>query len=59
MIFESPDELQVESARQALERVEIDAVTINKKDRAYNFGQIELYIHRDNVIRARQILKDF
>jgi hypothetical protein len=59
MVFESPDELQVESARQALERLEIDAVIINKQDRTYKFGQIELYVHRDNAVRAKQILKDF
>ena len=59
MVFESHVEMQVESARQALERMEIDAVVINKQDSAYKFGQVELYVHRDNVIRAKQILKDF
>jgi hypothetical protein len=59
MVFESHDEMQVESARQELERNEIDAVIINKQDRAYKFGQIELYVHRDNVLHAKQILKDF
>jgi hypothetical protein len=58
-IFEAPDEMKIEFARQALERIEIDSVIINKKDRAYSFGQFELYVHRDNAIRAKQILKDF
>jgi hypothetical protein len=58
-IFGSLDALQVEMARQALERMEIDSVVINKKDSTYGFGAIELYVHRDNVIRAKQILKDF
>ena len=59
IIFESMDTLQIEMARQALERMEIDSVIINKKDRTYGFGGIELYVHRDYVIRAKQILKEF
>jgi hypothetical protein len=58
-ILEAPEELKIEFARQALERMEIDSVIINKQDRVYRFGGIELYVHRDNVIRAKQILKDF
>ena len=58
-VYFAPEELKIEFARQALERLEIDSVTINKKDRTYGFGDFELYVHRDNVIRAKQILKDF
>jgi hypothetical protein len=58
-IFEAPDELQIEIAREALEAIEIYSVIINKKDRIYRIGDIELYVHRDNVIRAKQTLKDF
>lgn len=58
-IFEAPEELQIEIARQALEEKDIDSVIINKKDRVYRIGEIELYVHRDNVIRAKQTLKDF
>ena len=59
MIFVALDELQIEFARQELERWEIDSVIVNKQDRVYKFGQLELYVHRDNAIRAKQILKDF
>ena len=58
-IFVALDEIQIEFARQELERWEIEAVVVNKQDRVYKFGQIELYVHRDNAIRAKQILKDF
>jgi hypothetical protein len=58
-VYFTPDELQMECACNSLKRVEIDSVIINKKDRAYGFGDFELYVHRDNVIRAKQILKDF
>ena len=58
-IFVALDELQIEFARQELERWEIDSVIVNKQDRIYKFGHLELYVHRDNAIRAKQILKDF
>ncbi len=58
LIFEGSDELQVEFARQELERNDIDSVIINKQDRVYKFGGIELYVHRDNAIRAKQALKE-
>jgi hypothetical protein len=57
-IYEASEELQTELARQTLERIEIDSVIINKQDRTYKFGGIELYVHRDNAIRAKQALKD-
>jgi hypothetical protein len=57
-IFVSLDELQIEFARQTLERVEIESVIVNKQDSTYKFGHIELYVHRDNAVRAKQILKD-
>jgi hypothetical protein len=58
-IFVAQDELQIEFARQELERWEIDSVIVNKQDRVYKFGHMELYVHRDNAIRAKQLLKDF
>jgi hypothetical protein len=61
-IFSSTDAFQVEIAKQTLDQMEIDSVIINKKGSTYGFGgfdSIELYVHRDNVIRAKQILKDF
>jgi hypothetical protein len=58
-IFETPDELNVEIARQVLEDNGIEAVVFNKKDRAYLFGEMELYVNRDSVIKAKVIIKDF
>lgn len=36
----------------------IEAVAIDKRDRIYGFGEIELCVHRDNVIAAKKIIKD-
>ncbi len=58
-IFESANEVRTEMARQLLSDNDIDSVIINKKDRAYGFGQYELYCMRDYVIRAKLYLKEF
>jgi len=36
----------------------IDAVAVDKRDRVYRIGEIELFVHRDNVLRAKEIIKD-
>ncbi|MBE0675978.1 MAG: DUF2007 domain-containing protein [Bacteroidales bacterium] len=58
-IFDTPDELKIEIARQILDDNQIESVIINKKDRAYLFGELELYVNRDKVIVAKSVLKDF
>jgi hypothetical protein len=35
----------------------IEAVTFNKKDSVYLFGDIEVYVHRDLVALAKHILE--
>jgi hypothetical protein len=57
-IFEASDELLIEIAQQILEDKEIESAIINKKDSVYKIGEIEVYVHRDNVIRAKQALKE-
>lgn len=39
-----------------LEDQGIRSIAVNKKDRAYLFGTIELYVHPEQVIRALQII---
>jgi hypothetical protein len=57
-VFEASDELKIEIAQQILADKEIESVIINKKDSIYRIGEIEVYVHRDNVIRAKQALKE-
>jgi len=56
--YESKQEYLAEIARTVLSDNDIESVIINKKDSAYNsFGDIEIYVNRDNLIRAKQILQ--
>jgi hypothetical protein len=46
-----------EIARMVLEENGINSVVINKKDSAYgSFGDIEIYVHRKDVLNAINIL---
>jgi len=46
-----------EIAKQVLEDNDIFAVVINKKDSSYNtFGEIEVYVDREQVIKASTLL---
>jgi len=56
--YESKQEYLAEIARTVLSDNDIESVIINKKDSTYNsFGDIEIYVNRDNLIRAKQILQ--
>jgi len=57
-IFETPEDLNMEIARQQLEDHGIEAVVINKKDRTYLIGELELYVNRDRVIEAKSVIKE-
>lgn len=48
-----------ELLRQMLAGHDIQAFIINKQDSAYKFGDIELYVHRDDVIRAKKLIREF
>jgi hypothetical protein len=57
-IFEYNDEIKGEMARQILADENIESVLMNKRDRSYGFGVVELYVQRDMVILAKRLLKE-
>jgi hypothetical protein len=56
MVYSSEFLHKVEIVKALLEEYEIHGVVVNKKDSAYLFGEVELYVHSDNVLRARLII---
>jgi hypothetical protein len=50
---------QAELIRQMLVDHDIPAFILNKKDSNYNFGDIEIYVYRDHVIRAKMLIGEF
>jgi len=49
---------EVELKLALLQAQEINAVIINKQDSSYLFGEAELYVRQDDVIRAKRILNE-
>ncbi|MBL7138095.1 MAG: DUF2007 domain-containing protein [Bacteroidales bacterium] len=58
-LFASKIRYKAEILKGLLEESDIPAVIINKQDSAYLFGDIEVYVNLDHVLRAQQILKQF
>ncbi len=56
-VYSSSFEHKIEITQAVLEDEGIKSVIINKKDSFYLFGELELYVHADHVIKARQIIK--
>lgn len=47
-----------ELKKAVLETSGIPAILVNKADSSYHFGDVELYVKRDDVIRAKRILDE-
>ena len=58
-IFSTDKVYQAELIRQMLADHHIHSFMINKQDSAYKFGDIEIFVHRDHVIRAKMLIRDF
>jgi hypothetical protein len=58
-IYSNGNIYQAELVRQMLVDHNIQAFLVNKQDSAYKFGDIELYVHRDHVIRAKMLIREF
>ncbi len=56
LVYSTTDFYEAEILKTLLIDNEIEAVSINKKDSAYLFGEIELYVYSENVIPAMQII---
>lgn len=58
-IFSSGQPYQAEMVRQMLSDHNIQSFLVNKQDSAYKFGEVELYVNRDDVIRAKKLIQEF
>lgn len=56
-VYGSGFEHKVEIVQAVLKEEEIPSVVMNRKDRAYLFGEVELYVHVDHLLKAKQIIE--
>lgn len=50
---------EAEMIKQYLSDHNISAFVLNKMDSAYHFGEIEILVTRDDVIRSKKLIEDF
>lgn len=58
-IYSTGQPYTAELVRQMLVDKNIGAFLVNKQDSTYKFGEVELYVNRDDVIRAKMLIKEF
>ena len=58
-IYSSGKPYLAELVRQMLSENNIQSFIVNKQDSAYKFGELELFVHRDHVIRAKMLIREF
>ena len=56
-VYSSTFEHKVEIVKAVLADSDIEAVVVNKKDSFYLFGEIELHVQAENVIKAIKIIE--
>lgn len=58
LIYSSNIVVDVEMKRIFLDENGINAIIINKQDSVYNtFGEVELYVNRDHILKAKQLIQ--
>lgn len=57
VIYTTQYEYKAELTKAVLEDNDIKCFSLSKKDSAYLFGEIELYVGPDDVLRARKIIE--
>ncbi len=55
-IYSNTQEHKVDIVQAVLKDSGINSVIMNKKDSAYLFGELELYVQADDVLKAKQII---
>ena len=59
-IFSATDRYRVEILKSLLEEEEIISVIVNKQSSSYIiFGEIELYVKREDILKAKRIVDRF
>ncbi|MBL7925117.1 MAG: DUF2007 domain-containing protein [Bacteroidia bacterium] len=58
LLFSSNKLLEIEAAVALLDEQGIASYKIDKKDSSYIFGEVELYVSEENLVRAQLILTE-
>ncbi|MBL7110746.1 MAG: DUF2007 domain-containing protein [Bacteroidales bacterium] len=50
---------QAEIFKEVLSDHDIESIIINKQDSAYKFGDVEVYVKRDHILKAKKLVQEF
>jgi len=56
IVFTASKMYEIQIIKGLLSENDIESVDISKKDSAFLFGRIELYVHANDVLRAKQLI---
>jgi len=56
LIYTTGTPYKTELLKAVLEEHNINSVIINKQDSSYHFGELELYVKADEVVKAKRII---
>lgn len=59
LIFETDKDFEAEIIKGMLNENNIEVFIMNKKDSLYLIGNFELYVMRDNVMRAKTLILNY
>ena len=57
--YSTNNALEAEMIRQHLFNIGIQAFILNKMDSAYHFGEIDILVYQDDLIRSKKIIREF
>lgn len=58
-IFSSNQQYQISLLKGILKDNDIDSIEMNKQDSFYQFGEIELHVQRQDVVKAKYIIEKY
>jgi hypothetical protein len=56
IVFSTTQVYEAEILKNILSENNIECITMNKRDSAYMFGEVEIYVTTDQVLLAKQII---
>ncbi len=59
IVYTSNKAYEIELLKNYLVDHDIISFSINKQDSSYHFGEIELYVNKDDAIRAKRLISKF
>lgn len=59
LVYATGTEYLAELLKQILEENNINALIINRQDSSYHFGDIEVYVNAEDLLKAKEICEEF